>query len=243
MGVRYFRTLEIARMMAVAGYDFLFIDCEHSAFGLETAADLCRASLDAGITPVVRVCSVDYHLSNRLLDHGAQGIVYPRITRRQEVEEALQNTKYPPRGRRGMISRMVYSDYQPADPGEVTAWLDEETLIVIQLESQEAVDRVDELISVEGVDVAMIGTSDLTQALGIPGQRNHPRVVACYERVFEACAKHGVIPGMGGVYVLEDMLKWIKRGMRFILCGSEVDFLMQGATQWAKNIREGISSA
>jgi 2-keto-3-deoxy-L-rhamnonate aldolase RhmA len=113
-------------------------------------------------------------------------------------------------------------------------------LIVIMLESPEAIDNVDSIAAVEGVDVILIGTNDLCMEMGIPGDYSNPRVKEAYSKVIETCKKYGKTPGMGGVYNEELMSEYIKMGMEFILSGSDLSFMMQSASQRSNKLRSFI---
>ncbi|MFQ5894616.1 MAG: HpcH/HpaI aldolase/citrate lyase family protein [Nitrospinota bacterium] len=237
VGVRAFRSIEAPKMMATAGFDWLFVDTEHTSFNLETAGDLCKAAIDAGITPVVRVGGLEYHLASRALDSGAQGVCFPHINSAEEARRAAANSKYPPQGHRSIAGGMVFTGYAPAPLEELTRWLNQETLLITMVESAEAVERAEEIAAVEGVDVLLIGTSDLSTEMGIPGQLEHPRVAEAYERVIAACRKHGKVPGMGGVYSPPLIAKRAEMGMRFILSGSDLEFLFAGARERCEAVK------
>jgi 2-keto-3-deoxy-L-rhamnonate aldolase RhmA len=110
----------------------------------------------------------------------------------------------------------------------------DETLVIVMLETPAAIAKADAIAAVPGVDVVLIGTNDLTAEIGIPGQYADSRVEDAYRSVITACKKHGKHPGMGGVYETKLMEKYIKFGMRFILSGSDTSFLISGGTERAK---------
>src|SRR5690606_37688686 len=111
------------------------------------------------------------------------------------------------------------------------------TFLVLMIESPEAVQNADAIAAVEGVDALLIGTSDLTSEMGVPGQLDHPDVVAAYEAVIAACRRHGKHPGMGGVYNPAVMKRYLEMGMRLILAGSEFSFMMAGARAQSTAVR------
>src|SRR4029077_19675051 len=125
-----------------------------------------------------------------------------------------------------------------ARPGaDAPAVVNQETLLVMMLETPEAIDGADEIAAVPGVDVLLIGTNDLTLEMGIPGKYDDLRVVRAYDTVVAACQAHGKYPGMGGIYDHPTMEKYIKMGARFILCGSDISFLMAGGQARAEFLR------
>lgn len=237
VGVRYFRSWEIAAMMASAGFDFLFIDSEHSAYGLETVSDLCRAAVMAGITPLVRVPEIQYSLLARPLDVGAMGLVIPHVDTRAQVEDIVKCTKYVPLGKRGMVSHIPHTDFTGTSGAEYTEWANSQLMNVIMIESAEGVANLDSMLQVQGVDVALVGSSDLSQELGIPGNYEHTKMVECYRHVLETCRRWRVAPGLAGVSDLQLVRHWRDQGFRLLYCASETGLLVQGGKRIITEMR------
>ncbi|MBI4081812.1 MAG: aldolase [Candidatus Lambdaproteobacteria bacterium] len=229
MGLRQARTVDIGRVIAVSGFDWAFIDMEHNTMGIDTAAQIAVACHDAGVTPIVRVPGYEHYLSTRLLDAGAMGIVFPHVDSAPQARELVGHCKYPPMGHRSVGGPMAQLGFRPYPRAESTALVNQETLMVMMLESPQAIDAADAIAAVPGVDVLLMGTNDLTMELGIPGKYGDPKVVQAYERMIAACRAHGKYPGMGGIYDHPTMEKYIRMGARFILSGSDLAFLMAGA--------------
>jgi len=231
-----YRSAEIPRLFAAAGFDYVFLDMEHGGFNLETVQDLIAASVAAGITPVVRVAELLYSLVARTLDVGAQGIVFPRVEDPGELEEALSWMKYPPAGKRGygVISPLV--DYENAAMDGVMAHLNANTMAVVQFETVAAIERADELLAVPGIDAIMIGPADLSVSLGVPGQFEHPKLVSAVEALVAKCAQRGIAPG---IHPRDAGLarRWVERGMRFVTCGNEHGILLEGARSAVAQLR------
>jgi len=225
-GVRTARSAEIAKAMKTAGFDWLFLDLEHSAMSIETAAQLALAGLEAGIAPIARVPKGECSLATRLLDSGALGLVMPHVDTAEEAREIADRLRYPPQGHRGVFSSMPQFDYRPVKADEMTAALNAATLIVVMLESPTAIDNADAIAAVEGIDVLLIGTNDLCIELGIAGQLGHEKIVDAYRRVVAACRRHGKWPGMGGVYDEPLMRRYVEIGCRFLMAGADLAFMM-----------------
>ena len=121
--------------------------------------------------------------------------------------------------------------------GEATQRMNDETLVVVMLETPKAIDNADEIAAVEGIDVLLVGTNDLCAEMGIPGDFGNPRVPEAYAKVLAACARHGKHPGMGGVYDPKLMAQYLGMGMRFILSGNDLAFLMAGARERSAMLR------
>jgi 2-keto-3-deoxy-L-rhamnonate aldolase RhmA len=131
-------------------------------------------------------------------------------------------------------------DFKQKPIAEVAKLINDNMLIVIMLESPEAISNVDSIAAVEGVDVILIGTNDLCMEMGIPGDYNNTKVKEAYSKVIEACKKYGKTPGMGGVYNEELMSEYIGMGMKFILSGSDLSFMMQSASQRSNKLRSFV---
>ena len=237
LGLRQARTVDVAQIAKTAGFDWLFIDCEHNSMDGDTAAQIASASLAIGITPVVRVAGLEHWLASRMLDNGAQGVVVPHIETADEARRVAATCRYPPVGRRSMGGGLQQLGFAPMPVGEVARIVNEETLVVVMLESPLGIANCDAIAAVPGVDALLIGTNDLCFELGIPGQFDDPRVAQAYVKVIAACRKHGKFPGMGGMYTAELLERHIGMGVQLILAGSDFSLLMKAATAQAGLVR------
>lgn len=224
--LQHFRSAEVPRLFAAAGLDYLFLDAEHTSFDLETMHDMIAAAAQAGITPLVRPGELLYSLVARVLDIGAQGVILPRVECPKRLEEAISWTRFPPHGIRGFGVMAPVLDYEPRHFSEILEHLNANTLVVVQFETETAIKRCDELLSVPGIDVAMIGPSDLSISLGVPGQFDSPVLVKAAMRIVEACERHGVVAGVQ-CRNRTQAIQWLERGMRFVGVGSEHSLLME----------------
>ncbi|MBI3962963.1 MAG: aldolase, partial [Deinococcus sp.] len=215
--VSEFTSPELGRLLAAAGFDFIIIDNENSTHSFESDSAIIRSAADWGLTPLVRVTDTEYHLIARTLDAGAQGLMVPRVETRPQVERIVNSVKYPPVGRRGWGVRPVHTDYEAVTVPETIAHLNAHSLVIIQIETKLALDNLDDLLSVPGVDVALIGPNDLSISLGVPGELRHKKMVAGGDAVVAACQRHGVAAGIH-VGNTEDLLFWHSRGMRALMC-------------------------
>src|SRR5690242_15773524 len=137
-GLQVYRSPEIARTFAAAGFDYVFIDMEHGTFDLETAKDMIAASLDAGITPIVRVGELLYSLVARLLDGGAQGVILPRVEDPRILEEALSWFRFPPEGKRGYGVNPTMIGYEARTFPEIIEHQNRNIVSVVQFETRNA---------------------------------------------------------------------------------------------------------
>jgi len=237
LGLRQARTVDIAQIAKTSGFDFLFIDCEHSSIELDTAAQIAAASLMVGVTPLVRVAGLEHWHASRILDNGAQGIVVPHVDSASEAKRVAAACRFPPVGKRSMGGGLQQLGFANMPVGEAARIINEETLVVVMIESPQGVANAEEIASVPGIDALLIGTNDLCFELGIPGQFNDPRVAEAYKKVIAACRKHGKFPGMGGMYTPELLERHIAMGVQLVLSGSDYSLLMQAGAARANLVK------
>lgn len=237
LGLRQARTVDIAQIAKTCGYDWLFIDCEHNSMDLDNAAQIASASLAVGITPLARVAGLEHWHASRLLDNGAQGIVFPHVDNAQEAERAASACRFPPTGKRSMGGGLQQLGFASLPLPDAARIVNEETLVVVMIESPQGVAQCEEIAAVKGVDAVLIGTNDLCFEMGIPGQFNDPRVAEAYRKVIAACRKHGKFPGMGGMYTPELLERHIAMGVQLVLSGSDFNLLMQAGKARADLVR------
>ncbi len=230
-GVHHLRTAAAPILAASTGHDWLFIDTEHGAASIHDTTQMCLAALGTGVTPIVRTCFDALDEATRALDNGALGMIIPHVDTAKQAKRVVDALRYPPQGHRSWGAPPAAYGFAPPALGEAQAALNEEILIVVMLETPEAVENAGDIAEVEGVDVLMFGTSDLTASMGIPGEIGHKRVQAAYERVAKLCKKNGKILGMGGVYDETWAKAYIGMGARFVLSGSDHTYITNGAKQ------------
>ena len=231
VGIRHSRSVAIAKIMKTAGYDFLFIDLEHSTMPADTATQISLAALDAGIAPLVRVPEKEDGLAVQVLNGGAMGVIMPHIDTAEEAKAVVSSQKFPPVGNRSVGGALAQFDYGHVNMKEATRQLNEQSLVIVQLETELAIANADSIAAVDGVDVLMIGVGDLTAEMGIQGQSGHARVVAAFETVVTACKKHGKWVGMGGVEAEDLVAKYIALGVRFHLFGNDISLMLIAGRQ------------
>src|SRR5579872_2909402 len=229
VGIRMTRSVEIAKAMAVAGFDWLFLDMEHGVMSLEACAQISTAALDAGIAPIARVPNGEYAIATRALDNGALGIVMPHVASAAEAAEVVDRLKYPPVGHRSMGGTGPHYGLRNAASAEAAGALNAANLTVVMLETPTAIRNAEEIAAVPGVDVLLIGTNDLCAEMGIHGDFGNEKVAEAYKAMIAACKKHGKYPGMAGVYNEQIMPRYIELGARFILAGQDAQFMLAGA--------------
>ena len=240
VALQQYRSTESPRLFAAVGFDYLFIDSEHGGFSLETVQDLVIASNQSGITPFVRVGEMLYSLVTRALDVGAQGIIFPRVENASLLEEAISWMKYPPHGTRGFGFMAPQLGYEELSMPEIMEHLNAQTMVIVQFETALSIEKCDELLSVPGIDVAMVGPTDLSISLGAPGEFEHPRFLEAVNVFLKACERHSVVPGIH-CRDWKMSMPWLGRGMRFLGCGSEHGMMLEKARDTIAEVRFAVS--
>jgi 2-keto-3-deoxy-L-rhamnonate aldolase RhmA len=234
----------VMRMIGAAGFDFVMIDLSHTSFSIQAVGALCDMARASGVVPIVRPYDRSPEVANRLQDVGAMGFMYPHMETRADIDEILTTIKYPPVGHRGATGRGGPStDYRTSGEmsgPELKDFVNENTLLAIQIESKEAVDAIDALLQGGGVDVAEIGRNDLSTSYGHPYEIRHPVVLDAVDRVIDACKRHGVTPG-AGCYGDDDARDMVARGMRYLTYSNDRNILNDAYTRGNKLLRDLIA--
>ncbi len=216
----------LAEFAALLGWDFLVFDAEHGTLQPRDVEDLCRAVEPYGTTALVRATTNRPEVILRFLDTGAGGVHVPWVNSPAEAEAAVRSVKYWPRGERGLAGTRA-SRWGLREP--LAAYVDDanrETLVVIHIETGEAVDAIEAYAAIDGVDVLYLGPTDLSQSLGHPGDASHPDVVAALERAAAAIVKSGKALGIWAASEAATA-EWLGRGATYFATGLEP--LLRGA--------------
>jgi 2-dehydro-3-deoxyglucarate aldolase len=217
----------IAEIMAKAGFDWLTVDMEHSAITLHQAQQLIQVAELSGVVPLVRVGTNEPNLIKRVMDAGAHGVIVPMVNSREEADRAVESTKYPPKGFRGV--GLARAQSYGADFEGYRKWNERESMVIVQVEHIRAVENLEAILSVEGVDGFIVGPYDLSGSLGVPGQFEHPEVKRALKRVRDVTKKMGALSGFH--VIPPDPLEVKKKtteGYRFI--AYSLDILLLGNT-------------
>jgi len=228
----------VAEILARAGYDWIAADGEHTDIDVEGFADLARGMEARGAVPFVRVRENDALAIRQMLDAGAMGVIVPLVESAEEARRAVAAAKYPPMGVRGFcFSRM--NNYGVSFD-EYVKCANDEIAVVVMIESKKAVENIDSILAVEGVDGVFIGPYDMSGSYGIPGQTGHPLVVEGCQRVVEACRACGKSAGLHVVHpTLEAIRNAIRDGFTFIALGVDTVFLSQASKAALEAARAG----
>lgn len=230
----------IGEIMVNAGFDWLTIDMEHSAITLHQAQQLIQVIDLAGGTPLVRVGSNDPNLIKRVMDAGAHGVIVPMVNSKEEAEAAVAAVRYPPYGLRGV--GLARAQGYGTSFEQYKNWVQNESVIIVQIEHIDAVNNLKSILSVEGVDGFIIGPYDLSGSLGVPGNFEDPRMVNALRKVEEVAKTFDGVAGFHSVSTDEKLVKQkINEGYNFIAYSLDTLFLSnrcQDGLKFIRNIRD-----
>jgi 4-hydroxy-2-oxoheptanedioate aldolase len=232
------RTPDVPAIAAACGYDAVYIDLEHTSTSLETASMLCASALGAGISGLVRVPSHDRSVIARVLDGGAVGVIVPHVDSSIEAKAIVDAARFPPLGHRSISGPSAVSGYSTRSATELADLLDKRTVVAVMIETPEAVADCEAIAAVDGVDIVLIGPSDLTAEMGIHGQYENDHFRRAVESVAAACRKHDVALGIAGIKSLELLERFVDQGLRFISAGTDVGMMTEAASARARALRE-----
>jgi len=239
MTVRLVPGNEIVRIAKTAGFDTIYVDLEHSSFSIDTASQLSTMALEAGIPAFVRVPSNTPDYISRVLDGGALGVIAPGVRSAGQARSVVAAAKFPPLGERGFGGGLAHLQFRAFPQAEALAAMNDATMVIVQVESAVGLERVDDIVAVEGVDLVLVGANDLLADLGIPGQYDHEKLRDAYARVVAACRKHGKHAGVGGLASRPDLIaQFVQLGARYVSTGTDLAFLLGAATDRAQQVRD-----
>ena len=229
---------EVVEVMARMPFDWLWFDTEHSPLNSEMLGPLLQVGRIGTPTPIVRVVWNDQVAIKKALDVGAMGLIIPWVNNREQAEAAVRAAKYPPMGTRGFGPRWVM--VSGGDPAEYAKTANEETLVIVQIETAEAVENLEEILTTPGVDGYLIGPMDLSASLGHLGNPAHPDVEKVIEDVITRSRKLNV-PGGYANATTELCLRRIEQGFQMVTVGGDLSFLKMGAQGVLEKMKEGNS--
>ena len=229
----------IGPMLAACGLDFVIFDMEHGRCDISLLAEMIASCRGREIVPIARVPDLLYRPLSRVLDVGARGVMVPRVETREQAEDIVAQLKYAPQGRRGVALGIAHDLYQAGGP-DFFAKINEETVVILLLETEKAFENLDAIVSVPGVDVAWMGHYDLTVSMGIPARFDHPRFLEAMEALVAVCRRHGVAPGFLPP-TAESAAHWIQKGFRAISLGSDIGVFLDALRKFRASVSGSIS--
>ncbi|MDR3590760.1 MAG: aldolase/citrate lyase family protein [Negativicutes bacterium] len=220
---------EMAKIIKMSGFDYFIVDCEHGNFDYTTVARIMTVAREAGICGMVRIPEPRREVILKYMDMGAGGLLLPNTETVEQARALVEHAKYAPLGNRGVQMFRGHTGFEKvANPTELMQRKNEETVLMIQIESPIGLKNIDDLLAVEGIDAAFIGPNDLSQSMGIMGQFEHPDFIAALDSVIAAAKRNGKFSG-AHFMVAGALAPWIKKGMTLNLWGNEVVLMMNAA--------------
>lgn len=216
---------DVAVAASSIGFDFLWIEMEHSPITLETARNMILATRGLPAMPFVRVPVNELWTAKRALDAGAMGVIFPFTSTPELARQAVAACKYPPAGRRGAGPGLATLRW-PAPEG-YTNFADRNVMVIVIVEEARAVERIEEIAAVPGIDVIFIGVNDLSYSMGLRGKQDAPEFKAAIARIIAAAKKNGVAVGRPGA--AGDVAELISQGFTFFQGSSELGLMRTGA--------------
>jgi 4-hydroxy-2-oxoheptanedioate aldolase len=223
-----------SEIVGSAGFDWVLIDLEHGVGSEPSLINQLQALEGTGTTPIIRAESMEIARVKRVLDMGASGIMFPQIQNAEEAALAISNMYYPPKGRRG-LAKMIRATKYGTDFENYFDNAEINLLGVIQIETLESLNHLDEIAAIDGVDVLFLGPSDLSLALGILGRWDHPDFIQAVEAIGRAARKAGKAAGVL-FFDVNQYEFYYQQGFRFLASGSDMIFVSEGAIKLAKEL-------
>ncbi len=235
--------VSIAEILADAGYDWVVVETEHTAIDVSEVLPLLIAISSKGCVPLVRLAWNDPIQAKAVMDSGAAGVIVPMVNSKQDAELAVKSVKYPPLGFRGVGLARAQGYGTTFDQYVKNA--NEDGLLIVQIEHIDAVNNIEEILSVPGIDGTFIGPYDLSMSMGIPGQLNHPEIQKAKQRVLKATRDKGLAPGIHLVHphsAEREIKLCAAEGYRFIALGTDILFLGDACRNLHNSCRKVIEN-
>jgi len=233
-------SVEIATQAAALGFDFIWMEMEHSPVSLETVRNTVLATRGLPAVPIARPPVNGLWSAKRLLDCGVLGVIFPFTSTPELAKQAADACRYPPRGRRG--SGAILAEFRWPAPQGYFDFADDNVIVIAVVEDLPGLNQIDAIAATPEVDVIFIGTSDLSFSLGLRGEQNHPRLDKAIAKIVAAGKKHGKHLGRPGLTV-EAIRKFEKQGFRFFMASTDTDFMAAGARRFLEPLGKQRSFA
>ena len=233
----------LVKLYVQAGFDFLYIEYEHGFFDLTTLADTVLCARDNNLPVIAKTPQLERAEVAKLVECGIVGIQLPRTETRVEVETLRSYLKFPPSGTRAIAPGYGNSGYlQPVDWKSWMAEQDEETTLVVHIETRRAYKNAEEIISTPGVDMVYVGPGDFSIEMGHPGDYDHPEVAGPMGEILEICKKYGVPFGTTASDT-EAARQWVASGAQFFEAIDELTLISEGASKLVREYQSFIGQS
>ena len=224
-------------ILALCGFDFIIVDNEHTIMNRESLQNIIRTCDATSMIPTVRIREVNDALIRQVLDAGALGVQVPMINTKTDAQAVVDGTKYAPEGTRGYAASQRSAAYGFMDPKEYARISNENTMVACYCETLAAIQNIDEILSVEGIDIIFIGPFDLSQALGVLGEPGHPKVLEAIDMVTEKTRKAGKAVGI----IASDAVQaqsWFDKGIQYVCLSSDFALVATLGKRFIKELKD-----
>ena len=228
----------ISEILCNCGFDFIWLDSEHTSISKETIDLHIMSIRGKGVAPFVRVPSIDPVLVKPILEMGPAAIIFPQVRTIEEAKLAVRSCKYPPEGVRGFGPRRSNNFYTiPID--NYLELSQSEPWVILQIEHIEAVNNLEDIVRIKGIDSITIGTFDLSASIGLLGQVRHPEVIKLIDKIEEVCNKAKIPWGPSmGTYNIDDIKAWINRRISWLQVEVDYTYLVNGGRNNYENVKK-----
>jgi 2-keto-3-deoxy-L-rhamnonate aldolase RhmA len=233
-------SVEVATQAAALGFDFLWLEMEHTPLGLETVRNVVLATRGLPAVPFARPPVNELWMAKRVLDCGVLGVIFPFTSTPELARQAAAACRYPPHGLRGSGADLAHFRW-PASEGYYD-FADQNVMVVAVVENTAAVSHIDEIAAVPGIDVLFIGTSDLSFSLGLRGRQDHPQLDKAIAKIVTAGKRNGKVLGRPA-RTPEQIKRFQDQGFQFFMAGTDTQFMAAGAAQLLKPLGKKRSFA
>ncbi len=236
--VSLFDRPQIACIVKSAGYDFFIIDGEHGPFDYGAMAGILLMAKETGIPALVRIPEPRREVILKCMEMGAKGLLLPNTETAEQARTLVNCSKYAPMGNRGVALMREHTSFsKPANVAEYMKQANEESLLLVQIESPVGLENLNEILDVDGIDVAFVGPADLSQSMGIMGQLDNPIFIEAMETIIKTAENKGKASGIHLMDVAP-LKKWQAKGMKCNMFSSDVNLMIQAAKEGLGKLRE-----
>ena len=229
--IMYSRDISTIQLAAASGLDFVLFDLEHRPYDYETVHDLCQVARLAGMAPLVGPEEISPFAISHVLDMGASGVVIPHVETPEHVQTAIDGVLYPPHGHRGRAGTAGHNLYDPSRSfADEVEHYNSDVSLILKVESESAIRRLEEIVAPDAVDGVMVGPSDLSLDMGIPGETQHERMLEMFDITRRVCSDRGIQYGTH-VLSVDEAPGAISGGASWVMVSSEMGLLSEGWTK------------
>lgn len=239
---RVVRGAEAVRVARASGHDFVRIDTQHSLVDLESIGRSALAGLAETFPTIVRVRELNDPNVGVILDSGIGGVIFPNIDDADQAARAVELTRFAPLGKRSYGGTYPHFGYESVSVVEAMETLNVSTLLACMIESTQALDDIEHIAAVPGIDVLHLGMSDLLISAGRPGRYDDPLIAEALYRIGEVARANGLLLGCGGAPTVEHQLMAIDHGATFLTTRADTNLIVSAGRRWLDEISEGRHS-